>query len=66
MAMSKPKVGRTVWEEKTGYVLGEVIENIGNICLVRTPDGDSDRFIWKFKDGLNTRFGWEGKNDEHN
>lgn len=42
--------------------LGELI-SIGamNICTVRTHEGDTTNFIWRFESGLNDHFEWDGK-----
>lgn len=45
-----------------GQVVGKVLKCEGSLCyFTRQDDGDTDLFIWRFKDGLNTRFDWSGK-----
>lgn len=45
-------------------VFGELV-SIGamNICTVKKPSGNTENFIWRFSDGLNDHFDWEGKQD---
>lgn len=50
-------------EVNAGDLFGEVLSFEGaNICIVRCPSGDVDRFIWRFRNGaLNEHFTWDGK-----
>jgi hypothetical protein len=41
-----------------GELLGAALHKDGNIQWYRKPSGESDCFIWKFKDGLNKRIKW--------
>ena len=62
----KPRIGQQIrFAHDESRILGEVIGHESrNICIVRTPEGDTDRFISKFRDGLNKRFTWDGKPNE--
>ncbi len=42
-------------------VLGEVIKISGSVAKVRLPFGGTTEFIWRFRDGLNDCFDWDGK-----
>ena len=44
-------------------ILGKVesFTSEGRICTVRNSKGETEFFIWKFSDGLNSHFEWDGK-----
>ena len=42
-------------------VLGTVINVSGSVAKVRIPFGGVTDFIWRFRDGLNDYFEWDGK-----
>lgn len=49
---------------RPGDVLGTVIGHSSDgsdICIYRTPEGNTSYLIWRFHDGLNTHFEWDGK-----
>ena len=53
------------WPQNDGVLgLVESFSCAGRICTVRNSKGDSESFIWRFSDGLNNHFEWEGKNDD--
>lgn len=80
--MCKPKIGSEVrFTEKgsgvyfqmhgawpaNGGVLGVVESHaVMNIVTVRNKAGETEQFIWRFSDGLNDHFEWDGKEQENN
>jgi hypothetical protein len=55
----KPLKGATV--TANGKVVGIVERDDDGICWITQPDGTSDCFIWRFRNGLNTLHDWPTK-----
>lgn len=63
--MNAPKAGmRGTYLSIDGYTVGFTVSSVdGNLCW-STYDNSPEitqPFIWRFKDGLNTRHEWPGK-----
>ena len=62
----KPKIGQQIRRLGTSHnnYFGTVIGfESRHICIVQKPCGNTDRFIYKFRDGYNSMFEWDGKQE---
>jgi hypothetical protein len=58
----KPRKGSPL--KYRGEPFGTVVRVENNLCYFDRADGDIAPFIWRFSEGLNPLFNWEGKEND--